>query len=272
MEDEVNKKPNQNNFLDKIKSKYIIKKLFENITKRKMLNLIKYYRCFQNNLGLNLKDYKEFLQIEIEIEIAYDKYGKFINYRDDEESYYHIYNVDNKEQIKLKEKTKYDLFNKVKIIIDFEIKSLVGLFKKCDCIKKINFIKYNRTDIDNLNELFSGCQSLEELNISQIKTEKVKYMKFLFDSCTALKALDVSNFKTNNVKDMEGMFKDCESLEELNVFNFETDKVTSMSSMFQNCSSLQILDLLMWSTEQIQHPSIQQPQFLLQFLFPVMRQ
>ena len=49
-------------------------------------------------------------------------------------------------------------------------------------IKKRDFIKFNRKDINNMSFMFYGCSSLEELS---------------------------HNFNTNNVTNMSGMFYEC---------------------------------------------------------------
>ena len=40
------------------------------------------------------------------------------------------------------------------------------------CIKKINFIKFNRDDIKNMSYIFHNCASLEQLNFSDLKNVK----------------------------------------------------------------------------------------------------
>ena len=37
------------------------------------------------------------------------------------------------------------------------IKSLSYFFYCCDCIKNINFIKFNRNDINQMSYMFYGC-------------------------------------------------------------------------------------------------------------------
>ena len=103
----------------------------------------------------------------------------------------------------------------IKIKINYQIKSLNGLFYYCDCIESINFKKFYRKNINNMSDIFSGCSSLKELNLS--------------------------NFHTNNVTNMSYMFYECSLLEELNLSNFNTNNVTHMYSMFYRCSN----DLIM---------------------------
>ena len=74
------------------------------MTKKKKLEIVKYNKKIQNRINLSVKDYKEysetFTPIEIEIIPTKGKYGKFINIKENDELYYHIYFNDNREEIK----------------------------------------------------------------------------------------------------------------------------------------------------------------------------
>ena len=140
-----NESAKPNPIIDNIKSRYILSKIYNNITKKKKLEIIKYNKKIQNRLNLDVKDYKEYSEIEIEIIPAKDKYGKFINIKENDKLYYHIYFNDNKEEIK----NKYyideeDNVTKIKIIIDYQVKSFKYLFSSCECIESINFKKYKK--------------------------------------------------------------------------------------------------------------------------------
>ena len=71
-------------------------------------------------------------------------------------AYYHVYFNGNKEEIKRKNITKSDKISKIKIIIDNEIKNIKELFRDRKYIKKINFIKFNRKDFEDMSGLFFG--------------------------------------------------------------------------------------------------------------------
>ena len=151
-----------------IKSNYILKQIFKNLREIKHLNIIRYNKVIQNRLNKSINDYKELSKIEIDITpIKVVKEGIFINISNNE-SYFHIYLNDDKEE------TKTTFCNyicdkrgirKLKIIIDYEIKSFKGLFENCEKIQKINFIKFNRNNIYDMSNLFCGCESLTELTI-----------------------------------------------------------------------------------------------------------
>ena len=212
--DNESAKPNP--LTEKIKSVYILSKIYNNMTKKKKLEIVKYNKRIQNRINLSVNDYKEysetFTPIEIEIIPTKGKYGTFININKNDKLYYHIYFNDNKEEIKNKYKIEEeDKVTKIKIIIDYQVKSFKSLFHFCECIESINFKKFYRNNITDMSFMFYECSSLKELNLN--------------------------NFNTNNVTDMSHMFRECSSLKELNLNNFNNNNVTDMSCMFSGCSN-----------------------------------
>ena len=234
----------KNGDLRKIKSKYIIMKVFENLKQNRFLNIIHYNKKYQKLMNKNIIDYKnEFSTIVIEIIPKENVYGKFINniYCKSLKKNIEIYFNDNNKEIKSESITKNDNVTKIKIIINHKIKSLFRLFSGCECIKKISFIKFNKNDIKNMSYMFNGCSNLEEINFDKFDTNNVISMGGMFDDCSSLKELNFSNFNTGKVKYMYHMFKGCSSLKELNLSNFNTSSLISSYHMFKNCSSLSSL-------------------------------
>ena len=154
------------NIFEKIKSKYIMKKVFDNLEQKILLNFIKYNNKIKKRIEINIYDYKLYSEIEIEIRTDYGEYGKFINYKKEDEKYYHIYFDNNEEEIKRNYIKKDEQINKIKIIIDYHIQSFEYLFDHCDCIKSIYFKKFYRNNINNMHGMFYKCSSLKELNLS----------------------------------------------------------------------------------------------------------
>ena len=207
---EANNNFNKNDVLKKIKSKYIVMRIFENLKQIKLLDIIHYNKKYQKLMNIKLKDYKnEFLNIEIEVIPKENEFGKFINFLNKN---IHIYFNDNNEEIKKKEIDKDDKVEKIKIILNHKIKSLSKLFYYCKCIKKINFIKFKRDDIKDMSYMFSGCSSLKELNLSNFNTNNVTNMSNMFSWCLSLKTLNLSNFNTYNITYMVSMFSCCSTL------------------------------------------------------------
>ena len=118
-ESKENNKENEsakpNPITEKIKSDYFLQKLYDNMPKKKKLEIVKYNKKVQNRLNLGVKDYKEysetFTPIEIEIIPKKGEYGKFINIKENDELFYHIYFNDNNEEIK----NKYDIKEEDKV-------------------------------------------------------------------------------------------------------------------------------------------------------------
>ncbi len=86
----------KNNLFKKIRSKYILKQIFDNIKKNKSLEIINYNKNIQKRLEIGIDDYKdEYLKIVIEIfPIKYRRYfvTNFINISNKEnKSDYHIF-------------------------------------------------------------------------------------------------------------------------------------------------------------------------------------
>ena len=126
--------------------------------KNKSLEIIKYNKKLQKRLRININDYKEYFQyytpIEIELIIADNKYGKFINISEEDKKYYHIYFDNSKEEIHRNILNDGDKVKIIKIIIDYQIKSFKKLFSYCNCICSIFFKKFYRIDITDMSSMF----------------------------------------------------------------------------------------------------------------------
>ena len=113
------------------------------------------YKNIKERINININDYKEYSElIEIEIKIAKNKYGKFINIKKEEEIYYHIYFNNNKKEIKRNFIDKNAQIKVIKIVINYPIKSFEELFYNCTFIESIYFKKFFRTNITNMNYMF----------------------------------------------------------------------------------------------------------------------
>ena len=242
--------------LGNIKSKYILKNVFNNLETIKSLNFIKYNNIIKKRMDININDYKEYIEkyssIEIEIKPVINEYGKFINIKKEDEKYYHIYFNNNKEEVKRNyiNKTRIKI---IKIIIDYNIKSFQNLFGNSFCIESIDFKKFYRNNINNMCGMFYGCSSLKKLNLNNFNTNNVTNMRDMFFNCSSLEELNLDNFITNNVIDIGYMFCGCSSLKKLNLNNFNTSNVIDMNLMFSECSSLKVLNLSNFDTNKVSY-------------------
>ena len=132
------------NCFGNIKSKYIIKRIFSNLKENRWLKIIKCNKIIQNKLNIDVNYYKRYNNIEIElIPINKEYENKFIKISNKEhESYIHIFFNNDKNEIKKNYFTKNENITKIKVIVDFEVKSLSGLFEDCKCLKSIKFLKF----------------------------------------------------------------------------------------------------------------------------------
>ena len=220
----------------KIRNKYLIKNILNSLEQKLYLKLIKYNKKIQKKLNFSIKDYKEYNQIEIEITLVKNNIsGNFINIEENNKSFFHIY-FDNKRKRRNYISVK-DNISKIKIIIDYEIKSFKNLFDKCHCISNINFIKFNRNDIEDMSFMFYECKNLININFSYFNTSKVTDMGFMFSNCSSLKELNLSNFNTSKVINMGFMFNNCSSLNNLDISKFQINDNTNINSMFSRCSN-----------------------------------
>ena len=243
---ELNKMKSKDIFKS-LKSDYFLQKLFNNLLKKKTLNIVKYNRNIKKRMNINIKDYKEYSEIyssiEIEIKPVKDEYSLFIYMNEENKIYYHIYFDNNKEEIKRNYLNKNEQIKTIKIIIDYQVKSFESLFYNCDCIESIYFKKFYRNNITNMGGMFSGCSSLKEINLNNFNTNNVTSMSEMFSGCSSLKEINFQGFSTNKVTDMNNMFNGCSALKELNLSSFNTDKVTDMNFMFYGCYSLEKINV-----------------------------
>ena len=238
--------------LKDVKSDYFLIKLFDLIKANISLNVIKYNKNLQKRANISIKNYKDYSQlyssVEIELKLIDNKCGKFINIFDKEKEHYHIYFDNSNEEIKRNYLKEEEKVNKIRIIIDHQIKSFKGLFYYCKCIKEIFFKKFCRTNITDMSSMFFGCSSIKELELSNFNTNNVTDMSQMFRECSSINELNLSKFNTNKVTDMNCMFQGCKSLNKLNISKFNTNKVIDMSNMFYECSSLDKINISKFNT------------------------
>ena len=90
--------------------------------------------------------------------------------------------------------------DKVKIIIDCQVKSLKKLFEYCRCIESINFKKFYRDNITDMSFMFSWCSSLKELNLNNFNTNNVTNMSWMFYGCSDDLKMKIKS-ENKNIKD-----------------------------------------------------------------------
>ena len=245
-------KETEKSILNKITSKFILKKVFAVLSKGSMLKILKYNKHFQEMIGIKLQDFKDYSEIiELEIIPVSNKLGKFINISNDNKEYYHIYyndeqqerNVktfngddDNEEDEEEENEEEKEKIKKIRITIDTEINNFEKLFENCKSIESIYFKRFFRSDITNMRSMFWECESLKEINLDKFKTNEVTNMSWMFYGCKSLEKADISNFAFNKTEKMVGMFWGCKALKNVKMPVFNNDNKTDMKCMFSECS------------------------------------
>ena len=160
------------NKLINIKNDFFLEKVFNNLKKRKLFEILKYNQNIKTRININTNDYKEFCEnyssIEIEIKLVDDKYGKFINFKKENEIYYHIYFDNNKQEIKRNYINQNEKINIIKILINYQINSLEELFYNCAFIETIYFKKFFRNNIKSkyiLEKVFNNLKKGKTLTL-----------------------------------------------------------------------------------------------------------
>ena len=250
MEESSDKSLKDNIFVN-IKSNFVLKRIFNILPEKTLLEIIQYNKIIQKRINKDIQDFKKYLNIEIEIIPA--ESGKFINIpkNKSQQSYYHIFFDDSRKEIKNIYSITNEIKSKIKIIVDFEIQSLRQLFEDGEGIKILKFTKFNRKDIIDMSYMFYQCTSLTQIDLSKMKTDEVKDMRSMFKGCTSLKELNLSNFNVEKVEDFGWMFYGCKSLLKLNLANFYTPSLIRTNHMFHGCLSLKELNLSKFNTDNV---------------------
>ena len=72
---------------ENIKTDYFLQKVFDNLEKKRTLEIVKNNKNIKKRINININDYKEYSEkyssIEIEIKPVNNKYGKFINIKEE---------------------------------------------------------------------------------------------------------------------------------------------------------------------------------------------
>ena len=121
------------NYLQKVKNRSLISDKYKLEKAIKIINNSKY---IQSRLDLSINNYKEYSgiysNVEIEIIPAKNIYSNFINKG---ESFCHIFFNNDKTEIKRKNLNTNENIEKIRIIIDYQLKSFKELFLDCKCIE-----------------------------------------------------------------------------------------------------------------------------------------
>ena len=262
------------NSLLNVNSKYILELIFNNLSQRKLLNIIRYSNKLQNELNKTIVDYYEeyskIVIMELTLSIPQSEklypnlyeYDIYINGNKEEFKKGYFDSEDNGKTITIK---KYSvsyfplkLFHDWKYVEKFDIikfqrpkiKDASFMFKDLENLKEINIYDFPDSCI-NMADMFCKCNTLEKVKFHNFKGEYVKDMSRMFEECRNLKEVDFSNFNTENVIDMNSMFFKCYKLKKVNVTCFNTKNLQIFDCMFEACYSLEEIDISNFNFDKI---------------------
>ena len=154
---------------DNIKSKYILKQIFDNLNKNRFFKIINYNKKIQNRLDVNIINYKKFYEtyttIEIEIIPKTNLSEETKHFIKDLENIHVYFNDNKKEEINKYDITENDKVKKIKVIIDYQVTSFYCLFHSCGCVETISFTKFSRNNITDMSGMFCEFIALKEILI-----------------------------------------------------------------------------------------------------------
>ena len=212
---------NKKNIITNIKSKIIFKKIFNRVPEIKFLKIIQHNKKFMSLMDKNINDYKKYSNTVIEIFPLPNHFGKFINIENP--AYFHIYFNDmNNERITRNIIYYWEEIYKITIVIDYSLKSFEELFKDCELIYEIKFIKCNRKDRIDINKMFYGCKSLKKLDLSKFNATNLTGGINIFNGCDSLKELNFPKLYIKNIIAIGYIFLSYQNLK--NHFLFEVIK------------------------------------------------
>ena len=240
--------------IKKIRSKYIRIFVFKFLSRKNMLDIVKYNKSIKKELNFDLNSYKFFNAIEIEITTVENNYDGIVNSRDLSSNDINLVHF-------VKNKKEKDIFfdndklsdneNKITIYIEKTFSDLSYFFKDCYNIKKIIFKKFRIKNFNDMSYMFFNCKNLESIIFLEFDTSNVRSFFSMFGLCKSLKVLDLSKFNTNNALDMGYMFYKCINLFSINLKTFNTENVLRMQGMFSLCTSIKTIDLFGFDTSKV---------------------
>ena len=118
---------------------------------------------------------------------------------------------------------------------------MIGIFKNCKKLEKLELYNFDTSNVCYMNDMFFGCSSLKNINLSNFVTKRVKTMDGMFSNCTSLKKLDLSNFDSTSLFSLSFMFYQCSSLQYLNIEKFTTFKGENITGIFNGNMALKKL-------------------------------
>ena len=135
-----------------------MKIIYNTLSTKKILEIIHYNKAIQKKFDVDINNYRDFSPIKIEIIPIKGINDYFINITDNDYfPFFHIYFDNDKEEKERIYLNNQDKVNKIKVVIDKDVKSFYKLFYQINSIKSIKFTQFCRRNITNMSYMFCEC-------------------------------------------------------------------------------------------------------------------
>ena len=192
--------------LDKVKSKYILKEIFEPIKNKRKLNIIKYNKKIKDKLNLNKEDFETYITLK-EFNIKYNT-----NIEDIDIKELNLCKRDIKDEglvdlvkINFKNLNKLDLsFNEIyeiDILENLDFKELKELNLSYNYISDIDILE--KLDFKKLNKLNLGCNGIRYIDVlEKVDFKELKELNLEWNEISDINVLKKVDFKKLNELDL----------------------------------------------------------------------
>ena len=228
----------------------------------KLINTNIYNSKWQNLMDLTLKDnFNE----RPDIDYIYNYIKNEIDINDDKNEIICVYNIKDKEEIRILHDFKNHFYQKNYKESYKEAKNNINeenieIYVSDKKIKFSHYYKNNKTGFITIkfkfNKLltstaymFSDCESLNSIDLSSFNINNIKDMKYMFNNCKSLKPIDLSSLNINSSTDIRYMFNNCSSLQLKDSSSYNDNNINDMKYNSNNCESSKSKDLSSFNSD-----------------------
>ena len=193
--------------LEKVKSKYIMEKLFGNIKNKRKLNIIKYNKKILARLNINKEHFDNYIKLNefnnkynTNIEDINNKELNLENKRIGNEGLKSLFKIEFKELKELN--LSYNEISDINILEKVKFKELNKLNLNGNSITDINILE--KVNFKELQELYLGCNEISDINIlEKVDFKELKELILSHNEITNINILEKVNFKELKVLDLK---------------------------------------------------------------------
>ena len=115
-----------------------------------------------------------------------------------------------------------------------------GLFKICNDLIEVEFIKNDLTVPIDFSSAFEECARLNKFDISNVNFPNVTNTSLMFKNCDKLNALNLENLSFENTINADSMFMGCDNLAYVKLCSNVAKSMININNMFCDTSIITI--------------------------------